>query len=124
VKLFLYGAFGTALGLFAEGETAIPDGWSSLSALGIVGVVLIFIVTKLIPDMHKKSVEQTQIFAETIKAVHSVFAEALNKIHARSEEWEIEHQKVLTGLSESLMALATQCERRGTATLSSAVDGR
>jgi hypothetical protein len=74
--------------------------------------------------MHKKSVEQTQIFAETIKAVHSVFAESLNKIHARSEEWEIEHQKVLTGLSESLMALATQCERRGTATLSSAVDGR
>ena len=53
--------------LLAEIESGQVN-WSNLSALGALIVVLIFIVTRLLPDMQKQQLEQAKTFATTSQA--------------------------------------------------------
>src|SRR3970282_2340861 len=55
-KLLVGFAFLGALALFAEGENVIQTDfpYANMTALTIVAVVLVFIVTKMLPDLHGK----------------------------------------------------------------------
>lgn len=99
------------IGLFAE---PVPgDSWQSYTALGILAVVVIFLVTKLIPSMNTNSVEQTRIFAEAIRLMHVENSVILDKMLVRSEARELEHHTDFVALSETLRGLVAQCSRRG-----------
>lgn len=51
--------------------------YGQLTALGILGAMALFIVCKMLPDLHGKFTEQSKIFAETIAQVNQIFAESL-----------------------------------------------
>jgi hypothetical protein len=87
-KLIVYGTFGWAFGLFAEGvaPTSVGGEWSNLTALGAVIIVLIFIVTKMLPDLHQKFVEQSKVFAESTSAQSEAFSTALRDTLNKSSD--------------------------------------
>lgn len=91
-----------AIGLFAEGSSngdpLAP--WANLTALGIVGLCMVFIVTKMLPDLHKKFVDQSEIFAKTGENVVKNFSETLDKMHNRQHEKDQKVAEVLTALRE------------------------
>lgn len=113
MRLAVYGLFGTAGCLFAQTSDGLAS-WSDLTALGIVAVVAIFMVTKMLPDLHKKFVEQSQIFATTVEKIQTAFAKTLDEIHARQEGWQLAHHEDEVRLANALTLLASQCERRQT----------
>src|SRR3972149_10487765 len=83
-KLFIAFGLSSAVCLFAEQSAGgMMGGWESLTALGIVAVVLIFIVTKMLPALHKLFIEQSSIFADTIKEMQKNFTEILDKMNER-----------------------------------------
>jgi len=117
-KLLVGFAFLGALALFAEGENVIQTDfpYANMTALTIVAVVLVFIVTKMLPDLHgkitqaigevaKQGAQQSSIFAATVKDLEQSFTAVLDKMHERSHEDQ-------TALASALMTLAAQCARR------------
>jgi hypothetical protein len=94
-RVIVIGGMSSAWTLFAE-SAAAPTDWGNLTALGAVIVVLIFIVTKMLPDLHQKSVEQTKIFSDALRDMNmaqgsvidkmqSIHLDTLDKISAREE---------------------------------------
>jgi len=75
---------GAAGVLFAEGAAA-PTGadWSNLTALGAVIAVLIFIVTKMLPQLHQQIVDQAKASSTALLESQSNFTTVLDKIHER-----------------------------------------
>ena len=115
-RLIVYGGTMAALGLFAESAaTPVPGEWGNITALAAVIGVLIFIVTRMLPDLHQKSVDQSKayaessanqskIFADTIKETQTQFSSTLDKINER----EIDATKTNT---EELAKLREHCAR-------------
>ena len=98
LKLLL--PFAGAITLFAESSPDPMREWEKLTALGIVALVLIYIVTKMLPSLHEKFVAQSLAFAEAMTKAESKFAETVDKIAVRSHEDAIEHAKALVDLRE------------------------
>jgi hypothetical protein len=112
-RLLMVGLSGVACGLFAaDSTTSIPTSpWGELSALACVIGVLLFIVTKILPDLHQKSVdqskqatecqvEQSKVFAEAIETTQTKFADTLDKIHERGTQAAILNAEELAKLRE------------------------
>jgi hypothetical protein len=78
--------FAFALALFAETTIGDFSPWANLTALGIVGVVLIYIVTKLLPSLYEKFVRQTELHVEAQKAQQASFTAVIDAMHARAHE--------------------------------------
>lgn len=111
----MVGGIVTALGLFGVADTVAPaqplGEYASLSALAVVGVVLIFIVTKMLPDLHGKFVAQSEAsakavvdqadhFAVAIKAQADSFATILNDTIGTSNARLLANTRELTKLRE------------------------
>jgi hypothetical protein len=105
--------------IFAQVENLGAE-WANLTALGIVGVVVIFLTTKMLPDLHKKFVEQSVIFSETVKEIQQSFSSAadksqvaflgsIDKILERTERWEIQRHDDVVQLTKAVALLTTQC---------------
>lgn len=74
--------------LFADASVPEGGGWSNAkdwSALVIVAVVLVFIITKMLPDLHQKFVDQSKIFTDSIRESNAHFGNILDKMHDRGE---------------------------------------
>lgn len=108
-KLFLIFSLASAVGLFAEGGGDTFGNWGNLTALGIVAVVIVFIVTKMLPDLHGKFVDQSKVFAATIEAMQGKFSEILDKMHARNAEQEKEHLASLSQVAKEVAELRVNC---------------
>ena len=78
------GSFTTALALFCDATTAGPmSGWGNLTALGIVAVVLVFIVTKILPDGHRKFIEQAELHSKAEAEARAASGGAARGVRAR-----------------------------------------
>ncbi len=115
-KLMLVGAFSLSWFLLAADETNggswLNFRWQDLTALAIVAVVLIFIVTKMLPDLHMKFIDQSKVFGEAIERIQKAFTDTLDKMHARVEDRDKvrhEDQRIFT---QALIELTEQCARR------------
>ena len=89
-----------AFGLFAQAPADPLTGWGSLTALGIVAIVLVFIVTRMLPQIHLQFAEQAKAFAETISKGQVEFSSTLDRMAERHAATEREHIKALTELRE------------------------
>ena len=116
-------SFTTAGSLLAAGAANVIGDWGDLTALAIVGVVLIFIVTKILPSNQEKMVDQskafiaaseslTKVFTQSTEVLGMHFANILDKMHERSEQAAKLHHEEDLVLSESLRELTAQCARR------------
>ena len=72
-----------AFGLFAQVPADSLTGWGSLTALGIVAIVLVFIVTRMLPQIHLQFAEQAKAFAETISKGQVEFSSTLDRMAER-----------------------------------------
>lgn len=121
----LLGAFGGAIYLFAEASVAEAPAqkeatdfmgtYAELGALGVVAVVLVFIVTKMLPDLHLKMVDQSKIFAENITVVVANFTNATavsQKAYTETLEKITDRQHAdLLEVSASIRTLSEQIAR-------------
>lgn len=120
-----------AVTMIVLAQETLPVEWGNLTALGIVAVVIIFIVTKMLPDLHKKFVEQSIVFAtatkemqisftktletlqldfsSTVKVNQATFADSVTKIHAKTEIWEQARHQDLINLTRAIAQLTSQC---------------
>jgi len=110
-KIIATGGLAGATGLFADAAAGFDPlgGWGNLTALGILAVVLIFIVTKMLPDLHAKFVDTQKLFADSMEKMHLANQAALTQI-------EDKHQAVLDkihsreeNLTEAIVALRENC---------------
>jgi hypothetical protein len=112
--------FGLSIAFFAQVAPGPPIEWGNLTALGIVAVVIIFIVTRMLPDLHKKFVEQSVVFSATVKEIQADFTttvkeiqadfvRSIDKIHERTEKWEVARHEDLIQLTRAVTLLTTQC---------------
>lgn len=94
--------FALAITIFAEtnGGDQFMGPWSQLTALGIVAVVLVFIVTKMLPNIHDQFVSQAKTFADAMAKVQESFAEATKEIAQRQHEDSAELTRTVTALRE------------------------
>jgi Sec-independent protein translocase protein TatA len=90
-----------ATGLFAQ-ATATAQEWEKYTALGIVAVVLIFLVTKMLPSAMSEIMKQGTEFQKAILANQIAFKESLDKILERHEN----DQKVIVA---ELSRVREQC---------------
>ena len=88
--------FTIAIGLFAQGGQTL-EGWGQLTALGIVAVVLIFIVTKLLPQAADRFVKQTELHVDAQKAQQAEFVRVIDAIHARAHD---DYQALAAAISQ------------------------
>ena len=119
-KIIVLG-FSTALLLFAAGieshqssvlssfpvgqAVANPIGpWGNLTALGIVAVVCVFVITKMVPGLHEKFVTQSDVFAKALINQSEAFA---NSLRTQSEVFS----KSLTQQSESFATSAASSHK-------------
>ncbi len=103
--------FGIAIAMFAESDLGSPVGsWGQLTALGIVAVVLVFIVTKMLPNIHEKCMEQSKAFAEAMAAAQKEFAATTNRIAERQHEDSAEISKQLSELREHCATVRSSLE--------------
>jgi Na+/melibiose symporter-like transporter len=76
-------------GLMAEAAadpTQSLGPWGNLTALGILGAVLIWIVTRILPDVHQKFVAQAETHGKAMAESQAVFATTLKQIAEASRE--------------------------------------
>ena len=99
-KALIIAGFGTAFSLFADTSQTEPWGWSNLTALGIVAVVLIFIVTEMLPSLHQKFVDQSKFFADSIREIQVESTKTLDKVYERE-----------TLKNEEIMRLREHCAK-------------
>jgi hypothetical protein len=87
-RYFIIGGLGAAMSLFAEGTMPATDigSYGNLGALGVLSAVLIFIVTKMLPDLQQKFIDQSKIFATAIENQQAKFTEVLDKMHERESD--------------------------------------
>ena len=64
-------------GTRAASDMPMVSDYSNVTALGIVAVVLIFIVCRMLPDLHKKVIDQTGMFTDSIKELSEDFSTAI-----------------------------------------------
>jgi hypothetical protein len=108
-RIFVVGMALTGVSLFAQSATvSTGTNWENLTALGAVISALIYIVTKMLPDLHQKSVdqgkassealkEQGAMFATTIKDIQIDFSSTLDKVHERgTKAMDIQSEKIAT----------------------------
>jgi hypothetical protein len=76
----------TSLCLMAQ---AVPDamgGWGNLTALGILGIVIVMVITRILPDLHDKFTQQTRIHEEESTRRTAAFLESLDEIRKQHHE--------------------------------------
>lgn len=96
--------------LLAEGTTtALPSEWANLSAMGILATVVIWLVTRVLPDHAAKANEQSKMFAETLQKSQEQFTNTLDKMHARAEDWEKRRQDSMQAVANELASLQANC---------------
>ena len=89
--------FAFAMALFAETAAGDFGPWANLTALTIVGIVLIYIVTKLLPSLYEKFVRQTELHVEAQKAQQAEFVRVIDAIHARTHD---DYQALAAAISQ------------------------
>jgi hypothetical protein len=134
VKLIL--AYSTACLLFAA-EDLLPNPvakYGELTALVIVGIVLIFLITKYLPsnqekmaamalsnqvalagmstNNQEKMAELSKTYTLSIEGLGKHVADVLDKMHDRSEELAKIHLDENKAMGESLRELTAQCAKR------------
>ena len=105
-------------GLFAEGTTSDPVApYANITALGIVAVVLIYTVTKILPNLHQRFIDQSTIFSatiekmqtthtDTVKSLTAGYSGTLDKMHERMSGW-MEHTRDMTAKCAEHQAMHT-----------------
>jgi type III secretory pathway component EscR len=129
-QILAYSLLSTTLLLLAQGEAGQIE-WGNLTALGIVAVVLIFIVTRMLPDLHAKFKAQSDVFIETVRDIQVVFSTtvkeiqadftastkemqvtfvaAVDRMHERTDRQELQRHEDLVNLTKAVALLTTQC---------------
>ena len=122
------------VGMFAESSAPAVTDWSSWTALTAVIGALLFIVTKMLPDLHQKfidqgktfseaivkqSCEQSKTFADTISKQSSDFATSTKETQAKyNDTLDKIHDRATTAATtqaEELAKLRENCASRLTA---------
>ncbi len=99
-----------ATGLFAQGSTTSVE-WEKFSALGIVAVVLIFLVTRMMPVALAEIVKQSAEFRAAILSNQIAFTESLSKI---MDNHEADQKLIVAELAKMReQCLATQIKIAG-----------
>lgn len=91
--------------------TDVYTSWANFTALGIVAVVLVFIVTRMLPDLHKRFVEQSSIFAAAVERIETNFAATIEEIQKRDYD---SHEKLHNNtmkMAESIRLLSAEIAR-------------
>lgn len=81
-RLIATGGMLCGMTLFAE-SPAIGNDWSNWTALTAVIATLLFIVMKMLPDLHQKSLDQTKVFADSIEKQATAFAASMTEIQGK-----------------------------------------
>ena len=80
----LSGSMALAIGLLAESQIAAPGfDYSNMTALAAVVAVLLFIVTKLLPDWYQKQADLAKNFGANLLEQSKAFAASIDQSHAR-----------------------------------------
>jgi hypothetical protein len=122
-KVIVSGIMLGAMGLFAE-ATADPSPWGNYTALGAVIAVLLFLVTRTIPDLNTKAAEASKsaqeslvrlsdVFAASSKEIQTKFAETLDRIHDRATEASKLTAEEMANLREHCAALSAERRKDG-----------
>ena len=81
------GSFTTAWAPVPDAAMAGPmSGWGNLTALGIVAVVLAFIVTKILPDGHRKFIEQAELHSKAEAEARAAFLALARGVWSRNRK--------------------------------------
>ncbi len=103
--------FGVAIALFAESDAGGPIGnWGQLTALGVCAIVLIFIVTKMLPNIHEQFMKQSNAFAEAMARAQTEFAATADRIAQRQHDDSAELSKRIAELREHCAAARAALE--------------
>lgn len=110
-------AFGSMWLLFAEATVPIPSmpilsDYGNLTALGILAVVVIWLVTKHLPSQQREMRDISTLFAETTKGLLENFTTTLDKMHSRADAWEKVRHDDAQLLAAALRDLAATCASR------------
>jgi uncharacterized membrane protein YhiD involved in acid resistance len=124
-KLLALGGVATSMGLFAEAASSVDpsNAWSNYTALGVLASTLLFIVMKMLPDIHQKfenssknaaeaSVQQTKAFAESVEKIQVKFSDTLDRIHDRGTQAVATQTDAITKLRENCAAACAE-KRQG-----------
>jgi hypothetical protein len=116
-------ATGITAGVLAQVPSA---SWQEMSALTILGVVLIWIVTRTQPAMQKQVVDLTTTFATTVEKIQvenvaiatkftdltAATLEKLDDWHERTIAAEVDLTKAITENRVALIGLQQHCAQR------------
>jgi len=72
----------------------------------------VFIVTKMLPNIHDQFVSQAKTFAESMERVQAEFSETTKEIAQRQHEDSAELSKAVTALREHCAAARASLEER------------
>lgn len=110
-KIIAIAGLADSFALFAVDSTGFDPlgGWGNLTALGILAVVLIFIVTKMLPDLHQKFVEAQRIFTESLEKMQIANQTILDRINDRNQAVLDKIHGREEALTEAIIALRENC---------------
>jgi uncharacterized membrane protein YhiD involved in acid resistance len=83
--------------------------YSNLTALGILAIVLIYIVSKMLPNLHDKIANQTTIFVEAIRAIMEKTETREQVRDARMSVMSDKMMDTMLKVAESMGSLQTHC---------------
>lgn len=99
-KGIVWAATGTSLGLLAESVATPLDGWGNLTALGILAIVVIFLVTKMLPGLHAQITELTK-HAETENTMRTrIFTDTITNMAKQFHDDTMTAQATIAQLAE------------------------
>ena len=104
--------FAFSIFLFAESANDQLGSWGQLTALGVVAVVLIFIVTRMLPSIHEQFVRQSEVFAAAMAKAQSDFAESAAAIAKQQHEDSVKMNESVSALREHCAAARLVLEGR------------
>lgn len=107
-------AFGSMWVLFAEAAAPVPaipflSDYGNLTALGILAVVVIWLVTKHLPAQQREVRDISTLFADTTKGLLENFTTTLDRMHSRADAWEKVRHDDAQELAGALRQLASNC---------------
>lgn len=104
-NVILVGGLSSSLTLFAAAEE-LSNPWVNWSAMGVLAFVVVFVFTKLIPDLLTRISAAEQRVSDTAEK-HATDWKTAQEIH-RAEKVEIvaEHRKGLDRVAESIGEMA------------------
>lgn len=108
-KTWIVATLGASWGMFAQATSPPFAEWGNLTALGALITVLVFIVTKLLPNLIAKIAQQSEVSLAAMNKQSETFSVTMKEMHAAHLETMKSQWATLGGVQEEMKAVREHC---------------